>query len=240
MSGHSKWHSIKHQKAAADAKKGAIFTKMARNITMAVKKGGPDPETNFSLRVAIDQAKSVNVPKDNIERAIKRGSGEDNEAQLQETMFEGYAPGGVAILIQTVTDNNNRTVSDVRHTLSKHGGSLGESGSVMWNFEQKGVIRIENEHITGDTDAFELEAIEAGADDIQEEGGVTMITTEPKNLQTLREKVATLVSDIDYSGVEFIAKNTVEVDDEQHKKLENLTDALDELDDVTEFYTNAI
>ncbi len=150
MSGHSKWHSIKHQKAAADAKKGAVFTRMARNITIAAKHGGADPETNFNLRIAIDQAKSANVPKDNIERAIKRAAGEGSEAQLQEATYEGYGPQGVAIIIKVITDNTNRTVSEIRHVLSKHGGSLGESGSVIWNFDLKGVVRFELKNLNQD------------------------------------------------------------------------------------------
>ncbi|MBI2637143.1 MAG: YebC/PmpR family DNA-binding transcriptional regulator [Parcubacteria group bacterium] len=137
MSGHSKWHSIKHQKAATDAKKGAVFTRISRNITIASRESGGDPETNAKLRMAIEQARGVNMPKDNIQRAIDRGIGKGNEAQLTETLYEGYGPAGVALIIKVVTDNTNRAVSDLRRTLAKHGGSLGKSGSVMWNFEFK-------------------------------------------------------------------------------------------------------
>jgi YebC/PmpR family DNA-binding regulatory protein len=175
MSGHSKWNSIKHQKAAADAKKGAVFTRIARNVTLAAREGGEDPETNFKLRMAIDQAKAFNVPKDNIERAIKRGTGEGDEGQLQEITYEAYGPGGVAIIIKVVTDNTNRALSDLRHVLTKYGGSLGESGSAMWNFDPKG----------------------------------------------------------------FRPKNTIELDESNKKKLDNLTHALDELEDINDFYTNA-
>jgi len=236
MSGHSKWHSIKHQKAAADAKKGAIFTRMARNISIAAREGGGDPDANFKLRIAVDQARSVNVPKENIERAIKRGTGEGNETQLTEAVFEGYGPGGVAIIIQVVTDNNNRAVSDVRNTLSKHGGSLGESGSVKWNFEQKGVIRLSLDAI--DREAVELGAIDAGADDTKAEDGALVITTSPKNTQRLKEALEAKGISIEYAGIEFIAKNTVDITEDQKQKLETLTDALDELEDVNDYYTN--
>ena len=236
MSGHSKWHSIKHQKAAADAKKGAIFTRMARNISIAAREGGGDPDANFKLRIAVDQARSVNVPKENIERAIKRGTGEGNETQLTEAVFEGYGPGGVAIIIQVVTDNNNRAVSDVRNTLSKHGGSLGESGSVKWNFEQIGVIRLSLDAI--DREAVELGAIDAGADDTKAEDGARDITTSPKNTQRLKEALEAKGISIEYAGIEFIAKNTVDITEDQKQKLETLTDALDELEDVNDYYTN--
>ncbi|MBU2575729.1 YebC/PmpR family DNA-binding transcriptional regulator [Patescibacteria group bacterium] len=180
MSGHSKWHSIKYQKAATDAKKGAVFTRMARNITIATKEGGQDPETNFKLRMAIDAAKSANVPKDNIERAIKRGSGEGNEDQLQESIYEAYGPSGVAMIITVITDNTNRAVSDIRHALTKHGASLGQSGSVMWNFDRK------------------------------------------------TEK----------DGIKYIPKTTINLDEDAKKKLNALIDALEELEDVNEFFAN--
>jgi YebC/PmpR family DNA-binding regulatory protein len=236
MSGHSKWNSIKHQKAAADAKKGAVFTRTSRNITMAAKDGGGDIETNFKLKVAVEQAKAVNMPKDNIERAIKKGTGEGAENQLQESMFEGYGPEGVAIIIKTVTDNNNRTVSDVRHTLTKFGGSLGESGSVLWNFEQKGVIRLDIKDL--DRDSVELIAIDADADDIQDDEDGLMITTNPKNLQNLKQELEKNNITTEYCDIEYIAKNTVDLDESAKNRLNKLTDALDELEDVNDFYTN--
>ena len=237
MSGHSKWHSIKYQKAAADAKKGAIFTRISRNITMAAKSGGGDIETNFKLRLAVDQAKTVNMPKDNIERAIKKGTGEGAEDQLQEITYEGYGPAGVAIIIKTVTDNNKRTVSDVRHTLTKSGGSLGESGSVMWNFEQKGVIRLDAKNL--DKNNIELIAIDADADDIQDDEDGIMITTNPKNLQNLKQALEKNKITAEYADIEYIAKNTVDITENEKNKLEKLTDALDELEDVSDYYTNA-
>jgi YebC/PmpR family DNA-binding regulatory protein len=236
MSGHSKWSSIKHQKAASDAKKGAVFTRMARAVSIAAREGGGDVETNFKLRMAIDQAKTFNVPKENIERAIKRGTGESSEGQLQETIYEGYGPGGVAIIIKVVTDNTNRAVSDIRHVLSKHGGSLGESGSVMWNFELKGVVRFRAEGI--ERDAIELAAIDAGAEDIKEEEESLMITTDTKNVQALKEALESKDVIVEFAEIEYIPKNTVDIDGSVKKKLDALTNALEELEDVNDFYTN--
>jgi len=236
MSGHSKWHSIKYQKAAADAKKGAIFTRMARNITMAVKEAGSDPETNFELRIAIDQAKSVNVPKDNIERAIKRGSGDTGEETLKELVYEGYGPSGVAIILKVVTDNTNRAVSEIRHILTKNGGSLAESGSVVWNFELKGVIRFSPENI--DKDSIELIAIDSGAEDIKNEENTIIITTGPKNIQNLKKNLEKQGVKIEFADLEYIPKNTVKLDEKAQQKLENLTDDLEELEDINDYFTN--
>ncbi len=238
MSGHSKWHSIKHQKAAADAKKGAAFTRVSRNITIAAREGGGDPETNAKLRLAVDQARAVNMPKDNIARAIQRGTGGGSEAALQEMTYEGYGPAGVALIIKTVTDNTNRAVSDLRHVLNKHGGSLGESGSVMWNFELKGVIRAT---ITAaNRDAIELTAIDAGADDIREEGRTLMVTTDPKNLQKLKTALEALGLGIEFADIEYVPKNTVALSEADKQKFETLADALSELEDVNDFYDNAV
>jgi YebC/PmpR family DNA-binding regulatory protein len=236
MSGHSKWNSIKHQKAATDAKKGAVFTRMAKNVTLAAKQGGGDPETNFKLRMAIDQAKTFNVPKDNIERAIKRGIGEAGEDQLQEVLYEGYGPGGVAIIISVVTDNTNRAVSDIRHALTKHNGSLAESGSVVWNFELKGVVRVNSGEI--DKDVIELTAIDAGAHDIINEEEMIMITTDPKNLQTLKQAIDKQKATIEFADIEYVPKNTVNIDTPTKKKLNALTNSLEELEDVQDYYTN--
>jgi len=163
MSGHSKWHSIKHQKAAADAKKGAVFTRVSRNITIAARERGGDPETNAKLRLAMDQARAVNMPKDNIQRAVDRGTGKGNESQLTETLYEGYGPAGVALIIKVITDNTNRAVSDLRHVLNKHGGSLGKSGSVMWNFEFKNGEYVPKSTIPLDVEAKEKFEAFAGA-----------------------------------------------------------------------------
>ena len=170
MSGHSKWHSIKHKKGAADAKRGALFTKLSKNITLAARDGGGDIEMNSSLRMAIDKAKQSNMPKTNIERAIKKGTGELNDgAVLEEITYEGYGPSGVAIMVHCITDNKNRTISNVRHAFTSHGGSMGEPGSVAWMFEQKGEIEINlaNNSDVADEEALEMMAIEAGAEDVE-------------------------------------------------------------------------
>lgn len=236
MSGHSKWNSIKHQKAASDAKKGAAFTRAAKLITLAAREGG-DPEMNFKLRMAIAQAKNVNMPKDNIERAIKRGTGEDAGVELTEAVYEGFGPGGVAIVVTAVTDNSNRTFSDVRTTLTKNGGTLGAANSVSWNFDIKGVVRFELKNLN--KEAIELAAIDAGADDIAEEDGTITITTPVKNLQMLKEALDTAGADIAYADLEYIPKTSLSISDEDKTKLERLLAILDELDDVTNYFTNA-
>jgi len=237
MSGHSKWHSIKHQKAAKDSKRGAMFTRASRNITLAAKEGGKDPETNFKLKLAIEQAKAVNMPRENIERAIKRGTGEGSEGQLEEMTYEGYGPGGVAMIVTTVTDNGNRTVSEVRSTFSKSGGSLAGSGAVSWNFAQKGVIRFERTGV--DEEALQLSAIDAGAEDIQiDEDGFAVIT-DPKNLKQLSEALEQSGIAVEYASMEFVPQNTVSLTESDNIKLEKLREALEELDDVDNIYTNA-
>lgn len=237
MSGHSKWKQIKNKKAASDAKKGAIFTRLIRNIILAAREGGGDPSHNFKLATAVEQARAVNMPKDNIERAIKKGTGEEGAGELHEVLYEAYGPAGVAILIKAATDNLNRTVSDVRHALQKHGGTFAEGGAVAWNFEQKGVVRISD--TPANKEELELAAIDAGADDINEEDGGVVITTSPKNLQRLKETLEKQGFKSEYADVEFIPKNTIELDDDGHVKLEALTAAIDDLEDVQDYYTNA-
>ncbi|MDP1709510.1 MAG: YebC/PmpR family DNA-binding transcriptional regulator [Candidatus Komeilibacteria bacterium] len=236
MSGHSKWKQIKNKKGVADAKKGAIFTRLSKIITLAAREGG-DPNMNFKLATAIDQARSMNMPKDNIERAIKRGTGEEASAQLHEVLYEGYGPEGVALIIIGVTDNVNRTVSDVRTTLTKHGGSMATAGAVRWNFEQKGVIRLEN---VGNRDELELMAIDAGADDIREEEDGLLIATDPKNLQSLKQALEKQGIKSEYAAIEFLPKSTVALSESGQIKLEKLTNALDDLEDVQDYYTNAV
>ncbi|OJI06543.1 transcriptional regulator [bacterium CG10_46_32] len=238
MSGHSKWNSIKHQKAAADAKKGAAFTRMARNITLATREGGGIPETNAKLRMALDQARSVNMPKDNIARAIAKGTGEGSGEVLTENIYEGYGPAGVALIIKVVTDNTNRSVSDLRHALSKHGGSLGESGSVMWNFELKGVIRVQASG--ANRESIELAAIEAGADDIKNDTDSIIATTDPRHLQELKKTLEAQEFIIEFADIEYVPKNTVALSEADKKKLESLTEALEDLEDVNDFYDNAV
>lgn len=232
MSGHSKWHSIKHKKGAADAKRGKIFTKLARAITVAAK-GNPDPDANFQLRLAIDQAKAANMPKDNIERAIARATGEGKD-QLEEAMYEAYGPGGVAIIIETTTDNKNRTVSNLKHILSSRGGSLGGPGSVAYLFDRKGMVRVDS--LGGKPEETELKLIDAGAEDIYEEDGQKVIICEPNKLQNILKALDNI--EIEYSGLEWIAKDRVSPADEDRAKLEKLFEALEEDEDVNDYSSN--
>ncbi len=228
MSGHSKWATIKHKKGIKDARRGAAFTKFANLISVAARSGG-DPATNFKLRLAVEGAKRAGVPNTNIDRAIAKGSGAAGGAQIEEITYEGYGPGGVAVLVQTATDNRNRTGAEVRSAFTKHGGSLGTAGSVAYQFDQKGVINIE----TADFEKATLDAIEAGADDIDEgEGEITVYTT-PNQLETVRSNLAAAGYNADTAELQFIPKTTVAVDDKAATTLMKLMDALDELDDVT-------
>ncbi len=187
MSGHSKWSSIKHKKGAADAKRGKLFSKLSRAIIVAAKEGGPDPAANLALQNAIEKARSYSMPKDNIERAIARGSGQDSEAGAFETIvYEGYAAGGVAVIVEALTDNKNRTASDVRHVFTKHDGNLGESGSVGWLFERRGVISVDGE---ADEDELTLAAAEGGADDVERDGSTWQVVAPPEQLAAVREAI---------------------------------------------------
>jgi len=233
MSGHSKWAKIKRQKASADAKKGNIFTKLANNITIAAKKGG-DPEMNFSLRLAIDKAKESNMPKENIERAIKRGTGELGGATVEELTYEGFGPAKSAFIIETLTDNKNRTAAEIRHLFTKHGGSL---GNVAWNFNRFGVVRISKGN-TPNNENFELELIDAGADDIQkEEEGITILTP-MENLQKLKNFLDSKNIKTESAEIEYIAKEEKQISDEDKTKIEKFIEDLDENEDVNNYYTD--
>jgi len=241
MSGHNKWSKIQHQKGRTDKARSSVFTKLLRTVTIAAQKGS-DPNMNFSLRLAIDKAKSENVPKDNIERAIKRGSGEGKEGVVyEEGIYEGFGPGGVAILVETLTDNNNRTVSEMKHLFSKYGGTLGASGSVQWQFKRYGVVRISQEEKNKITDweSFELELMDAGVEDIKEqEEGVELITS-VENLKKVLDYLKQKNLTPEDSGMEWVAKDTIELDNETGEKLDVLVEMLEECDDVNEVYTNA-
>lgn len=241
MSGHSKWHKIQHKKGKADAQRGAAFTKLCNAVTMAAKEGGGDPEMNFSLRLAIEKAKAGNVPKDNIERAVKRGTGELKDGEeIQELVYEGYGPGGIALIIEVLTDNSNRSVAGVKHALSKHGGSFGASGSVQWQFERKGVIMIttEKKNAVPDWDSFELALMDAGAEDIlvAEEG--VEIQSPMGDFKSVLDVVTSADIEPDESSLQWVANDAVAVDASTAEKMQTLYDALDELDDVKEVYTN--
>jgi YebC/PmpR family DNA-binding regulatory protein len=232
MSGHSKWSTIKRQKGAKDAARGAVFTKLGNAIAIAAR-AGTDPEMNFTLRLAIDRAKAANMPSANIQRSIDRVK-DKNSAQLQEVMYEGYGPGGVAVLVETATDNTNRTYPDVKVAFSKHGGSIGEKGSVAFQFDRKGVIRVK---ATGD-DVL-MQALEAGADDVQEEDGESLIYTDPKDLAKVRETLAAAGLDITEAELTYVPNNTVEVTDAATAgKIMRMMDALEDIDDVTATHVN--
>lgn len=235
MSGHSKWHSIKHQKAAADAKRGAAFTKLANAIAIAAKQGGADIETNFSLRIAIQKAKSSNMPSANIDRAIKRGTGQLGGDQIEEVVYEGYGPGGVAVIIETATDNRNRTGPEVRTALSKSGGRVADMGSVVYQFDYKGVIRLKPD----DIDAATLDAIEAGADDVDSEEGELVVYTVANQLKSVQSKLEEMGHKVSESELAYIPKNTIMIDDQKIAgQLIRLMDALDDMDDVTATHAN--
>lgn len=236
MAGHSKWANIKHRKAAQDAKKGKIFTKIAKELTVAAKIGGSDPEMNPRLRVALDKAKSANMPKENVERAIKKGTGEGNDTIYYEVTYEGYGPGGVAILVNALTDNKNRTVAEVRSTLTKRGGSMGEAGCVAWLFEKKGVINVKK-GVISEEEIMEL-AIEAGAEDVEINDDGYEIISEPESYYSIKDVLETKNIEIEYSEITMRPKTTVELTGEDAKKAVALVEALEDLDDVQEVYAN--
>ncbi|PID32505.1 YebC/PmpR family DNA-binding transcriptional regulator [Candidatus Saccharibacteria bacterium] len=232
MSGHSKWSTIKRQKGAKDAARGAVFTKLGNMIAVAAR-GGPDPETNFALRLAVDKAKAANMPMSNIQRAIDRVT-DKNAAQLQEVLYEGYGPGGTAILVECATDNVNRTYPDVRLAFSKHGGNIAEKGAVAFQFARKGMIRV-----SGSGDDVLMQALDAGAEDVQEEGGESIVYTDPKELARVRDALAAAGLTITEAELTYVPNNTVEVTDAATAgKVMRLMDALDDCDDVTNTHVN--
>jgi YebC/PmpR family DNA-binding regulatory protein len=232
MSGHSKWSTIKRQKGITDAKRGAIFTRIGNQIAIAAR-GGTDPLVNSALAMAIEKAKAANMPSNNIERAIARVA-DKSAAQLQEVLYEGYGPGGVAIMVACATDNINRTYPEVRNAFNKHGGSIAEKGAVAFQFTHKGVIRVK-----GTGDDLMMSALEAGADDVQEENGESIIYTNQKDLAKVRDSLKSAGIEVIEAELSYEPNNTVEISEETTAgKVERLMDALDELDDVTNTYTN--
>ena len=237
MAGHSKWANIKHRKARQDAKKGAVFTKIIRELTVAAKDGGPIIEDNPRLRLAHDKALSANMTKDTINRAIQRGAGGQEGQNLEEVIYEGYAPGGVAVYIKALTDNKNRTVSEIRHAFTKYGGNLGTAGSVAYLFEAKGKLLINSD--ASDEKLYDV-AIENGADDINDiDVGKTEIVCEPKDISELKAMIEKAGFKIEASEIVMEAENNISLDEEQSEKNMKLTDALEDLDDVQEVFTNA-
>jgi len=240
MSGHSKWTQIKRQKGVTDQKRGALFTKLANVITIAAREGGRDPEMNFKLRLAMEKAKQANMPKDNIERAIRRGTGEVPGVQIEEVTYEGFGPGGVALVIEAITDNKNRTASTLRHILLKYGGNLSGTKSVLWMFSHKGILKIAKSHIQNIAkEELELKVIDVGVEDIIEENDELTILTKPENLQKVKENLEAQNIKADYVEIELIAKDKINIEDKNIRdKIEKLFEELDGLDDIDNFYSN--
>ena len=237
MSGHSKWNSIKHQKGVTDARRGQLFTKLTREIIVAVREGGTNPDTNFRLRLSVQKARDSNMPMDNIERSIKKGSGELEGVTLTELVLEGYGPSGIAILVEALTDNRNRTIQDVRSTFTKHGGSLGENGCVSWIFDARGLISVKAAGL--DADDLALNAIDAGADDVKIEGDYVEIYTMPEDLFTVRSALETKNIPIASAELLKVPKTMVQLDDKAAMQTMKLLEKLEELDDMQHVYSNA-
>lgn len=238
MAGHSKWNNIKRRKGAQDAKKGKIFMRHAKLIYMAAKQGGGDPEMNATLRSAIDKARADNMPNDNIDRAIKKATGMLDGSKFEEVTYEGYGPGGVAVIVQVITDNRNRTAAEVRHAFNKNGGNLGATGCVSFMFDRKGYISIVNEDGKIDEDEITLEAIEAGADDIEFEDNIIEIYTSPETFADVSNHLIEQGYDIEESEITLIPQNYSTLGEEEEKKMINMLDMLESDEDVQDVYHN--
>ncbi|GAB4265343.1 MAG: YebC/PmpR family DNA-binding transcriptional regulator [Deferrisomatales bacterium] len=236
MAGHSKWANIKHRKGRQDAKRGKVFSKLAKEITVAARLGGGDPEANPRLRQAVDKARTVNMPKDNIDRAIKKGTGEIEGVQYEQVFYEGYGPGGVAVLVEVLTDNRNRTVAEVRHAFSKNRGNLGENGCVAWLFESKGYIAVPQAAV-GEDRIVEL-ALEAGAEDVGDGGDVWEVTTAPNDFTSVREALEQAGVPIESADLTMIPKNTVKTQGKEAEQMLRLMEMLEDNDDVQNVYAN--
>jgi YebC/PmpR family DNA-binding regulatory protein len=238
VSGHSKWSSIKHKKGAADAKRGKLFSKLSRAIIVAAKEGGPDPTGNLALQNAVEKARSYSMPKENIERAIARGAGSDSDSAAFETViYEGYGPSGVAVIVEALTDNRNRTASDVRHVFSKNDGNLGGSGAVSWLFERRGIVLVAAEGV--DEDELTLAAAEGGADDVSLDGSTYQVVSAPESLTAVREAIERAGFTVDSAELSMVPKTTIELTDEASaKKVLRLIDQLEENDDIQDVYAN--
>jgi YebC/PmpR family DNA-binding regulatory protein len=238
VSGHSKWSSIKHKKGAADAKRGKLFSKLSRAIIVAAREGGADPAGNLALQNAIEKARSYSMPKDNIERAIARGSGADADSAAFETVvYEGYGPSGVAVIAEALTDNRNRTASDVRHVFAKNDGNLGASGAVSWLFERRGIVLVPADGV--DEDELTLAAAEGGADDVSLDGATYQVVSDPRSLSAVREAIEQAGFQVESAELSMVPKTTVEVADESSaKKVLRLIDQLEENDDIQDVYAN--
>jgi YebC/PmpR family DNA-binding regulatory protein len=238
MSGHSKWSSIKHKKGAADAKRGKLFSKLSRAIIVAAREGGPDPAGNLALQNAIEKARSYSMPKDNIERAIARGAGAETDgANFEQVLYEGYGPAGVAVLVEALTDNRNRTAAEVRHAFDKHDGNLGTTGSVGWLFERRAVVLVPADGV--DEDELMLAAADGGADDVRGDGSSFEVISAPENLAAVREAVAAAGFTVEQAQVTMVPKTTVPIDEESAaRKIVRLMDTLEDNDDVQDVFAN--
>ena len=237
MSGHSKWSSIKHKKAATDAKRGKIFTKLIKEITVAARMGGGDAETNPRLRAAILAAKSENMPKDNIARAVKKGTGDLEGVNYEEIIYEGYGPGGAAVLIESLTDNKNRTVADIRYIFSKAGGNMGENGCVAWMFDKKGYIAVEDKAV--DEEALMEAALDAGAEDIREDDGNFEVIIAPEDFEGVKAAIDNASIPYAVAEMTMLPQTTTLLKGKEAEQMVRLMDALEDCDDVQKVYTNA-
>ncbi len=238
MSGHSKWSSIKHKKGAADVKRGKLFSKLSRAIIVAAKEGGPDPANNLALQNAIEKAKSYSMPKDNIDRAVAKGSGADADADAFETIvYEGYGPEGVAVIVEALTDNRNRTAADVRHLFAKNGGNLGATGAVAWQFDRRGIVVVPADGV--DDEELLLVAADGGADDLERDGDIFQVTSAPESLSAVRGAIEAAGFAVDSAELMLVPKTTVAVDDEaKARQVMRLIDELEDNDDVQEVFAN--
>ena len=238
MSGHSKWHSIKHKKAKEDAKRGNIFGKLSKSLMIAAREGGSaDPDNNFALANAVAKAKEYNMPQDNIDRAIKKGAGGDDGERFETIMYEGYGPGGTALMVEAMTENKNRTAAEVRNMFSKSGGNLGETGCVGWLFERKGIILVDK-NLIKDEEAFMLEVIDSGAEDIVEVDGIYEISTSPAEFMNVRKSLSAGKIDVKSAEVTYVPKSTVEVSKKEAERVLRIINTLEDHDDIQNVYSN--
>jgi YebC/PmpR family DNA-binding regulatory protein len=237
MSGHSKWSTIKHKKGAADKKRAKIFTKLIKEITVAARMGGGDPAANPRLRHAIDSAKAQNMPKDNVDRAIKKGTGDMDGVNYEEIIYEGYGPGGVAVMVECLTDNKNRTIADVRYIFNKAGGNVGTDGCVAWMFDKKGVISVTKEN--ADEDTLMEVAIDAGAEDIKDEGDSFDVLTAPEDFDAVKDAIDGAQISYEVAEISMVPQNTTAVSGKEAEQMIKFMEALDDCDDIQNFYTNA-
>ncbi|HXL04081.1 MAG TPA: YebC/PmpR family DNA-binding transcriptional regulator [Bacillota bacterium] len=238
MAGHSKWANIKRKKSRVDAERGKAFTKISRELLVAAREGGPDPEENFRLRLAIDKARAANMPNDSIQRVIKRGAGESDAESLEEVTYEGYGPGGVAIMISAMTDNRNRSASDIRYVFSKNGGNLGETGCVAWMFQKKGLIVVNLDEIDMSEDEFVNLAIESGAEDYESDGTTVEVYTKPEDFEEAEKFFESKGVRFSTAEVTMLPQNTVKVTGKAAQQVLNLVESLEDLDDVQQVYAN--